>query len=69
VEAMRRTAQSESLPIDEVDAQTLYAAIRELHRRGQLGTLVTAYETLGKVLRGMGWQGQLGEDTSSQTGQ
>ena len=66
---MKYTKQSESLPIDEVDAQTLYTVIRELHARRNLGVLRSAYAQIGEILKGDTWQDQLGADINSQTGQ
>ena len=62
--------KQDNFPIDEVDAQTLFMVIRELHARKNFGVLRSAYLQIEDLLRGdiRKWQGLSGEDTSSQTG-
>jgi hypothetical protein len=50
-----------SFPIDEVDAQTLYTVIRELHERRNLGVLYAAHKRLGEILEGEKWPDQRGD--------
>jgi hypothetical protein len=62
--------KQDNFPIDEVDAQTLYMVIRELHARKKWGLLLSARNYIRELIEGESlWQDQSGEDTSSQTGQ
>ena len=62
---MKRTAESEKLPIDEVDAQTLYFTIRALHERGKTGVLLAIFDYIGDILRGEKWGDRQGDSTQS----
>jgi hypothetical protein len=44
--------KQDSFPIDEVDAQTLFMVIRELHERKNFGVLIAAKQHISELLKG-----------------
>ena len=49
---MTEVMKQDNFPIDEVDAQTLYMVIRELHERRNYGVLYSAYKQIGEIFEG-----------------
>jgi hypothetical protein len=62
--------KQDNFPIDEVDAQTLFMVIRELHARKNFGVLRSAYLQIEDLLRGdiQKWRDQRGDTPGDSQG-